>query len=255
MGPVSPKSGRLRGMSDQGAYYTETAGQYEAMHLLPGDEHFVALEYALGLFHTLRVRSVLDVGCGTGRAVRFILERRPDLRVVGLEPVAALRAIGEESGVGEYVAGVGEALPFADGEFDAVMATGVMHHIADPRPAVVEMCRVASRAVMISDTNRYGSGTRFQRAVKMAVYRAGLGRTFERARTGGKGYLMLDGDGQHFPYSVYDQIDLLATFGDRVFMIPTKGTPATGWTGPLARNSHALVVAAREPRADGWAGT
>src|SRR4051794_2821511 len=161
-------------MKDQDAYYTETADQYESMHVLAGDEHFVALEYALGLFQTLRVRSVLDVGCGTGRAVRFILERQPALRVVGVEPVDALRAIGEASGVGEYVAGVGESLPFADGEFDVVMATGVMHHLEDPRPAASEMCRVASRAVMISDTNRYASGTRFQRAVKMAVYRAGL---------------------------------------------------------------------------------
>lgn len=237
------------------AYYTETAADYEAAHVLPGDEHFIALEYALGILQTLRVKSVLDVGCGTGRAVRFLLERRPELRVVGVEPVDALRRIAESSGIGAYRAGVAEKLPFAEAEFDAVIATGVMHHIEDPRPAVAEMCRVARRAVMISDTNRYGSGTPFQRAVKMIVYRLGLGRRFEKMRTGGRGYLDLDGDGHHYPYSIYDQAALLEQFADRLFVIPTNGPAAGGWTGPLARNSHGLIVAARDPQGDGWAGT
>jgi hypothetical protein len=47
---------------------------------------------------------------------------------------------------------VGEALPFADGEFDAAMAIITIHHWADWRAGLAEMCRVAPRvAVLVYD--------------------------------------------------------------------------------------------------------
>jgi SAM-dependent methyltransferase len=235
-------------------YYTATAEGYDDAHVHSGDEHHVALEYMLGLFVTFRVTSVLDVGCGTGRAVRFILSRRPELRVVGLEPVDALRRRAEESGLGEYVAGTGEALPYADQSFDAVVATGILHHVPDTSAVVAEMTRVARRLVMISDTNRFGSGGRAQRLVKSVAFRVGLGRQFTMLRTRGRGYLELEGDGLHYPYSPYDQLPQLAAWADRLFMIPTSGAPPRGWLGPLLNNSHVLAVAGREPYGDdSWA--
>jgi ubiquinone/menaquinone biosynthesis C-methylase UbiE len=236
------------------AYYTRTAGTYEEAHFAPGDEHFVALEYVVALISALRARSVLDVGCGTGRGVRFIKARRPDCRVVGVEPVAALRERAVASGVGEYVDGQGEHLPFKDGEFDIAVATGVLHHVPHPRRVVREMARVATTAVMVSDMNRFGSGSPLARWVKTAMFSVGLGRPLILAKTKGRGYVYLAGDGRHYPYSVYDDIPFLAKWADRLFMIPTAGAPASGKLGPLLRNSAILLVAVRERFSDpSWA--
>ena len=73
-------------------YYAETAPVYESMHVQPGDEHFIALEYVAALLHVVRAQSILDVGSGTGRAVRFLGQRCPELQVQGAEPVEVFSA-------------------------------------------------------------------------------------------------------------------------------------------------------------------
>ena len=50
----------------QRSYYAETAGNYDEMHLSPDDEHYVSLSYISAFVRQLGVRTVLDVGCGTG---------------------------------------------------------------------------------------------------------------------------------------------------------------------------------------------
>ncbi len=232
-------------------YYAATAESYADAHLTAGDEHYVALEYALGIMDTVNASSVLDVGAGTGRAVDFIRHARPNFRVVGLEPVAALREKAEAGG-GTFVGGDGQALPFAAEEFDVVMATGVMHHVQDPRPVVEEMMRVAARAVLISDSNRFGQGNSAGRLLKLALYRAGLWPAFDFIRTQGRGYMESDEDGVFYSYSVYDSLPAAITWGSRAFVIPTNGT-STPTAGALLGATHGLLVATREP-ADGWAG-
>ena len=232
-------------------YYRDTAESYAEDHLAPGDEHYVALEYSLGLVDTLRATSVLDVGAGTGRAVDFLRRERPAVRVVGLEPVDALREQAERNG-GTYVGGSGERLPFADGEFDVVMATAVMHHVRHPEVVVAEMMRVASRAVLISDVNRFGQGRWWARLLKLAVHRAGLWPVIDVLRTRGRMYRESEGDGVFYSYSIYDSLPTLSSWGSRVFVVPTKGTYSST-TGALLGSSHGLLVAAREPES-GWAG-
>jgi len=77
-------------MSD---YYQKTAAQYDRWHVQEGDQHFVALNYLSHLMKAIGATSVLDVGTGTGRAIRYISERLPDVKIVGIEPDAALRKI------------------------------------------------------------------------------------------------------------------------------------------------------------------
>lgn len=239
------------GGSEQRSYYDQTALRYEDMHVNPGDEHYIALEYVLGLLTVVRASSVLDVGCGTGRGVRFLQQRRPDLEVVGLEPSDGLRAQAEALG-GDFVGGGGERMPFDDGSFDVVMATGIMHHLPDPRPVLAEMMRVAKRGVMISDANRFGQGSKALRLAKPVIHRAGLWPAFEKVRTRGKGYMESAGDGIFYSYSVYDSAPLLAEWATRWFVIPTSGQPR-GWLGPFSASPSALLVALREPT-EGWAG-
>lgn len=233
-------------------YYEQTATQYE-QHLTPGDEHYVALEYILGLAQSLRAASILDVGAGTGRAVEFLRARNPALRVVGVEPVAALRQQAFRRGI-DLVDGSGQVLPFASDSFDVVIATGVLHHIAKPEPVVTEMTRVARTAVMISDANRFGQGRPAARIAKYLIHRGGGWEFFERLRTRGRGYMESEGDGIFYSYSIYDALPSLRAWGDRAFIIPTLGNAGTLTRLPsVMQTGHGLLVATREGAIDDWA--
>src|ERR1700688_4427092 len=99
----------------QREYYERTADRYDADHVRDGDEHYIALRHISGMLDLLRISSVLDVGCGTGRGMKYFLEERPGVQVRGVEPVAALieRAVCANSVPAELITkGSGEALPF-----------------------------------------------------------------------------------------------------------------------------------------------
>ena len=56
----------------QRQYYAETAENYDAMQLSPQDEHQFALSVLSAMIDYHGIRTVLDVGSGTGRALRFL---------------------------------------------------------------------------------------------------------------------------------------------------------------------------------------
>jgi len=78
----------------QRSYYAKMANIYESMHVNEQDAHFFALNFLVASLNYLKIESVLDIGSGTGRAVRYIKERAPKVRVVGVEPVIELREVG-----------------------------------------------------------------------------------------------------------------------------------------------------------------
>lgn len=93
--------------------------------------------------------SVLDVGCGTGRVTRRMASLvGHDGRVVGLDPSSAMLGeavrlpVPRQSAPVEWVEGVGERLPFADGEFDRVTAQFSVRNMEDWRQGIREMLRV-----------------------------------------------------------------------------------------------------------------
>lgn len=243
-------------MSDdevQVAYYEQTAASYDEAHVAAGDEHFLALEYVAGLCATVQAGSLLDVGAGTGRAVRHLSMRRPNMRVVGLEPVHGLRKIAENLG-GEFVGGTGERLPFDDNSFDVVLATAVLHHVPDPSVVIAEMTRVARKAVMISDANRFGGSRSAPGLAKLGLRASRLWGPYMHRKTGGTGHLWSEGDGLFYSYSLYDSVSQVGTWADRTFIIPTKGRSLGRWAGPLLTAEQGLLVGVREPCFDGWAG-
>lgn len=84
------------------------------------------------LLETLELedKRVLDIGCGDGALVRMMAHRGAE--AIGLEPsqerLDTARAAEDIPGA-DYVEGVGEALPFADGDFDSVVIFNSLHHI------------------------------------------------------------------------------------------------------------------------------
>ena len=83
---------------------------------------------------------VLDVGCGTG----YTLSRLPvDVRATGLDLSPTSVALARERAPhAEIVQGSANALPFADGAFDACIALDVLEHIDDDLGAARELRRV-----------------------------------------------------------------------------------------------------------------
>lgn len=104
----------------------------------------------------LRVESIVDVGCGTGRFT-FALARRFAARVYGVDPSTKMlgvaresqRRAGEESADAhlrganvEFIEGSAERLPLDACAADVLFLSMVYHHVGDKRAACAEFRRV-----------------------------------------------------------------------------------------------------------------
>lgn len=243
----------LNGQERQRRYYERTAASYDDRHSQEESAHFRALTYVSALVSELGARSILDIGSGTGRAIRSLRSSHPRLEFRGVEPVSALIQQAESSGVpaGTIVMGRGECLPFDDEAFDIVCSFGVMHHVPNPLQVQREMARCAAKAVVVSDSNRFGQGGLVSRLTKFGLYVTGTWPLFDFMRTRGKGYMVSEGDGVFYSYSVYDTLPLLQEWAARVFLVPTELNPRTPrplrrWLGPLLSAPSLLVCAVRD---------
>lgn len=88
---------------------------------------------------------VLDVGTGPGTAAALAVRRGAEVCAVDAEPSMverATRAVPEA----DVRHGLLPGLPFADGEFDAVVANFVLNHVGHPAAALADLRRVAAPA-------------------------------------------------------------------------------------------------------------
>ena len=109
------------------------------------------------------------------------------------------------------------------------------------------MLRVARRAVFICDSNRFGQGSRIARLTKLALYKTRLWNLYTYLRTRGKGYMITEGDGLAYSYSVYDSFELVARWADRIILVPSepKGK-ASSWFHPLLNSAGVLMCAIKD---------
>ena len=207
-------------------YYSETADRYDQMHLHEDDEHYFALQFMSSMIMVLGVRSILDVGAGTGRTIAWLKERFPTLTIKGIEPVDALREVGYKKGLGkdELMPGDGNSLDFEDGSFDLVCEFGVLHHVPEPRQVVKEMLRTAKTAIFISDSNNLAQGSTLTRFFKQILDAFRLWRAFNLVRTKGKRYQINEGDGVFYSYSVYNNFWQIEEACRIVHVLNTKNT-------------------------------
>ena len=189
----------------QRAYYSRTAPQYDSMHVSVEAEHEFALAFMASMIGFLDIRSVLDIGSGTGRAPLTLKAMYPNHRVTGVEPSRELREVGYGKGLtqNELIDGDAQRLAFADGAFDLLCEFGALHHIPDPGKAVSEMLRVSSKAIFISDCNNFGQGGFLMRTVKQTLRTLRLWSFADFVKTRGKGYIVSEGDGLAYSYSVF----------------------------------------------------
>ena len=89
--------------------------------------------------------TILDIGGGHGQLTPALLAYGHDVTVLGSEPASG----PDRTGGARFVAGRITAPPFAEGEFDTVLAFRMLAHVADWRGFLGELCRVARRTVVV----------------------------------------------------------------------------------------------------------
>lgn len=101
-------------------------------------------------------KTVLDLGCAGGFMAEALAEKGAE--VTGIDPAAqaieAARAHAAASRLDiRYDVGVGEALPYEDAAFDAVVCVDVLEHVSDLAKVISEIDRVLKpNGIFLYDT-------------------------------------------------------------------------------------------------------
>jgi SAM-dependent methyltransferase len=103
-------------------------------------------------------RRVLDVGCGDGRNLHYLLSRGYDCHGIDRDAravdvlIARARQLSSLDVVDRFRVGEADALPWADGTFDAVICSAVLHFADDAAHfgrIVTQMWRVLAPAGLL----------------------------------------------------------------------------------------------------------
>jgi len=94
----------------------------------------------ISLFELNTEESILDLGCGDGLDLHVFVELGYT-RVYGLDTSLQLLAYAEDL---EVIQADIYAMPIAGDSLDVVFVNGVLHHLADVEPAILEIRRVLS---------------------------------------------------------------------------------------------------------------
>ncbi len=91
---------------------------------------------------------VLEIGCGTGNVTLRAKRLQPEAEMIGLDPDPRALALAQRKAKGltgiRFEQGYSQHLPFADGEFDCVLSSMMLHHLDEQtkKATAVEALRV-----------------------------------------------------------------------------------------------------------------
>jgi len=230
----------------QQAYYRRTVQNYDNAHTDPlkNGAHDRALDHILLQRSKINFESVLDIGSGTGRAIKYFLNHKINIR--GIEPVQEFIELAETKhkiNPGVIIRGSGEKLPFEANSFDITTAFGVFHHVPNAVSVLNEMMRVSKKAIFISDANRFAQGPLVSRLLKLAGYKLGLKSIFRFVQTRGKGYWTSDGDGVYYSFSVFDILPQLNQWASKVELVALSSGSDAKMKSLLLQANQILVCA------------
>lgn len=123
--------------------WNSPAGRYDEISRSIAD----AIEHAVERVSAKPGDRILDLATGTGWGSRVLAQRYPGVKVIGADiadqmlDYARATAARQELEI-DYVHADAERLPFADGEFDAVVSTFGVMFVGNPEAAAKELARV-----------------------------------------------------------------------------------------------------------------
>lgn len=106
------------------------------------------------LVSPLDPKDVLDVGCGEGFTLKKFYELKIGNNLEGIDSLETAIKIGKK--VHPFLKlqqGSAYKLPYKDDSFDLVICTEVLEHLDNPKKALEEIERVASKFVLLSVPN------------------------------------------------------------------------------------------------------
>jgi SAM-dependent methyltransferase len=199
-------------------------------------------DVAFEIVQELEPKTVLEVGCGMGEFAQRVSDGLgADVTAIDLSP--RMVELSRQRGVDAEVADV-QQLPFADDEFDCVVANWVLYHVPDLELALREIVRVLRPGGRLVATT---VGVDNMREVwELVGGPVSVERTFD-ARTG------RDLLAAHFPHVTQREVEGTLVFPDAaavrhfVSMTMTRAHLASGvpdFAGPLVTHSrHSIFVA------------
>ncbi|MEV2274712.1 methyltransferase domain-containing protein [Nocardiopsis sp. NPDC049922] len=127
----------------QGNDYDSFAEAYAADNETNIQNAYYERPAMLALAGDVTGRRILDAGCGAGPLSAALRDRGAD--VTGIDASAGMlalarRRLGDDADL--HVVDLSDPLPFADGAFDDVVASLVLHYLEDWGPTLAEMRRV-----------------------------------------------------------------------------------------------------------------
>jgi ubiquinone/menaquinone biosynthesis C-methylase UbiE len=148
------------------------------------------LDRLVGVLRARGCRSLLEVGVGTGRVARPLLDR--GILVTGIDASREMLARAKAKAVERLVRGDAYALPFRDGTFDATLLVHVLHIFDAPEVALQEGARVGrgTSMAMVAEHHRVPTsqqGPSPHEVLREVFREAGVpppraGRPFEKER-------------------------------------------------------------------------
>lgn len=140
--------------------FEQAADRYDAWYDTPRGQRVERAERALLdwlLDHVPDARSLLDVGCGTGRFTAWLAAR--PLQVIGLDRAPAmLGAMRRRHGKIPAILGDAHRLPVRAGIVDLTLFLTTLEFLEEPQIALAEAVRVSRRGVLLVALNRWSLG-------------------------------------------------------------------------------------------------
>jgi SAM-dependent methyltransferase len=150
-----------------------------------------------------RPRRLLEVGAGWGELAEW-LARDTGADVVATDLSPRMVELARERGVDARLADV-QALPFADGEFDVVVAAWMLYHVPDLERGVAELARV------LRPGGRFVAATNSRlHLIELRELVASGPSTLSFSRESGEELL-----GRHFAHVRREDVDGQLEFADR----------------------------------------
>ena len=116
------------------------------------------------------VRTVLEVGCGTGHFARWLGSLGP--AIVGLDVSRAMLVEAQRLQSPPVVQGDAQALPFQSRSFDLVALITTLEFVQDPLGALSEAARVARKGLLLGVLNRWSPMMLRRRLSGQALWRS-----------------------------------------------------------------------------------